>query len=326
MRASSLWVSLALTAVSVAPGQQVASGVEPHVLEAFDAALQRLPPAWRRELGDVTLCRVRSLGVPSDAPLSARLMGRATLAYFSNVKRRICVTDAGARARPSWGGAPPAAEHVATFLLDELGYDAVGTREQRVDGAWRRFVTTVHRWRGQPAPEPLPALGAVAVLDRFLVDGVRRALGGDVPLEQVLFHELAHAVQNHLRRMQAHMTMWGSLSGWRERDPDREADGYSGGMFAMERPAVLIRLLLGLPRGDAIYAPHEHARFVNTYARFDLREDFAECARLMAYQPDALAAAAPAKFLYLDALGWSARLDGRHPGPLWMPSGRHPQR
>ncbi|HEB53571.1 MAG TPA: hypothetical protein ENI87_10000 [bacterium] len=207
---------------------------------------------------------------------------------------------------------------MATFLLDEIGYDVPGSRARAVELAWARFVTSVYGWRDQAAPEPLPAVGAVEVLDRFLVDGVRRSLGGDVPLEQLLFHELAHAVQNHLQRMTAHMRTWGSLSGWREPDHDRVADGFSGGVFASERPIVLIRLLLDLPRGASIYVPHRGACFVDRYARFDLREDFAECARWMAYDPGKLADAAPAKFLFLNALGWSGRLDTGRTGPLWI--------
>jgi len=298
--------------------QRASDQVERHVRDAYEAAWQRLPSPWRAQLRDVRLHRVASLGAPADAPLSLRLLDRGAFAFFTNVERRICVTDAGARLAPSWGQAPPTREQMAAFLLDEVGYEVPGERAQQIDEAWRRFVVTVYAWRGEPAPTPLPAVGAVEVLDRFLVDGVRRSLGGDVPLEQMLFHELAHAVQNHLRRMEPHMTMWGSLSGWRERDGDKPADGYSSGRFAIERPVVLIRLLLGLPRGDSLYVPHERARFVDTYARYDLREDFAECARLMAYDPQRLAEAAPMKFLYLGSLGWSAKLDPKTPGPMWL--------
>ena len=38
--------------------------------------------------------------------------------------------------------------------------------------------------------------------------------------------------------------------------------------------------------------------------------------RLMAYDPEHLAKIAPEKFLYLNALGWNARLDLKAPGPL----------
>lgn len=309
--------------VSALPCQRIADGVEPHVREAFVAAWARLPEPWRAQLVDVELHRAPSLGVPADAPLSALLLDRAATAFFSNVGRRIHVTDAGANGRPRWGRAQPSPEVMAAFLLDELdvgdeGEGGEGEREQRLAAAWRWFVGAVYGWRGEPVPEPLPPLGAVEVLDRFLDDGVRRALGGEVPLEQLLFHELAHAVQNHLQRMIPHIEAWATLSDWRERADDRPTDGYSGGMFAMEQPAVLIRLLLDLPRGPATYAPRDDAGFVDRYARFDLREDFAECARLMAYEPERLAATAPSRFLFLDALGWSARLDARQPGPRWL--------
>lgn len=318
MRATPASCLALLLLAAHAPCQRVADGVEAHVRAAFERAWSRLPAPWSEQLADVVLERTPTLGVPEHAPMSLRLLDRATLAFFSNVPRRIAVTDAGARMRPQWGLQAPTREQVATFLLDELGYATDGARDAAVDIAWARFVASVYGWRDEQAPEPVPAVGAVAVLDRFLEHGVQRSLGGTVPLEQLLFHELAHAVQNDLRRMPAHMAMWGSLSGWRECADESVADGYSGGMFAIEQPIVLIRILLDRPRGPCTYAPHGAARFVNHYARFDLREDFAECARLMAYDPDALLRLAPTKFLYLNALGWSTRLDAQTVGPLWL--------
>ncbi len=58
-------------------------GVEPEARAAFDRALARYPESIRSHLAEVRLAREPDYGVPSDAPLMARLMGNAAYAYYS---------------------------------------------------------------------------------------------------------------------------------------------------------------------------------------------------------------------------------------------------
>ncbi|HMO26621.1 MAG TPA: hypothetical protein PKB10_10155, partial [Tepidisphaeraceae bacterium] len=132
-------------------------------------------------------------------------------------------------------------------------------------------------------------------------------------------HEYAHALQirDGLFFATRHVAFWGSLSGGQHAD-GTALDGYASGLFMMENPIELARLLLDGGRGESIYRPHRHARFINRYAAYDAREDFAESVRVFVYDPQTLIEVAPEKFLFINATGWCGALDASDPGPLWI--------
>lgn len=305
--------------------------LEPEVVAAHARALGHFPAFLRARLADIPIERRESYAVPDDAPLASRLMAVATLAIYSNGTQTITIFDAGARGEPRWTIDLTTQEHreaVAAFL-DALA-EPLGESVGDTPALWRSFVDRIPAWA--PAAEPDtnrpfaddPPLGCPRVFDAFVRLGVPRALGGTPPLEHLIVHELAHAMQ--LRDgggfAMAHMRAWGSLAGWRRISTGEPFDGYAQGGFRMENPETLIALLLAAdaadaPRVNALYGHHPAAHFINTYARFDPREDFAECVRLFATDPDRLIEVSPERFVFINAMGWCAELDAASPGPLW---------
>jgi hypothetical protein len=315
-----LWIALS--------GLAGAKPVEPEVRTAFEEALGALPTVVREQVKDVKLRREADLGLQGALPLEYRLLNRAAYASMGVVDRELRVYDACVLNRPFWGQAPPEPAELSLFLAgvaDLLGVEAPEDAEgPALAKAWEAFAERVYSWRGETVPIPLPPPGAPEVLDRFLKDGVGRALDGQVPMVQMLVHELGHALQlDPEGGMVDRMLCWATLSGFVETSDHEKADGFVGGGQSIEHAQVLIRLILAdepdkSPRGPmADYQPSSGARFVNRYGRYDLREDYAECFRLMVFDPERLARLAPEKFLYLNALGWNARLDVKNPGPLW---------
>ncbi|MBK8974596.1 MAG: hypothetical protein IPM29_01595 [Planctomycetes bacterium] len=295
--------------------------VEPQVRAAFAAACDALPAPLRARLGPVTMVRSSDPGVPATAPLAQRLLGRGAHALFDLATNRVVVFDAALRG-PRWGAPPPDAPSLATFLAalaDLLGVAAPTPGDAAsITAAWRAFAARVAAWpeaRGRGIAADC-APGDAAFLDGFLAVAVDRSLGGTPPLDQLLLHELAHAVQLIGDDYAERTAQWATLDGWVRVSDGAPTDGVVGGMFTMEDPLVLIRLLLDGTRGDAAhFAPSASARFVNRYGRFDPREDFAECVRLLVYDPARLWAVAPAKLLVVDALGWQGSRDADAPGP-----------
>lgn len=302
--------------------------VETELEEAFEKAKGLLPEPLRERVADVGLGRARDLGVPEHAAFADRLMQRAAFMIFNIMSREVTVLDSGVAGRAWWGQPPPEMSELLPFLAgvaDVLGVDAPDDVEDVAFGvAWQAFVARVFSWRGEVVPDPVPSPGEVAVLDRFLEDGVWRSLGGEAGLVELMVHELGHAIQLDRRcDMLGRMTSWATLSGFVRTADGMPANGYAAGRFAVEDSLVLARMILageraGVTRGaSALYQPAEKSRFVNCYAEFDLREDYAECFRLMVLKPELLAKAAPVKFLYLNALGLNADFDRAKPGPLW---------
>ncbi|MEZ6189022.1 MAG: pyridoxal-phosphate dependent enzyme [Planctomycetota bacterium] len=315
---AAVFLCLAPIARAQSASYTVADGVEPAVREAFAAAWKRLPEAHRGRLVELglTLRRAPAAEAPADAPLALRLMARATHAWFSTRERAIVVTDAGV-GTPTWDGPAPEAKALAAFLH---GLEEALEVECPVDAdlpgltpAWRAFVLRAGE-RLMPGEWPSPdavAPGDPAFLSRFLDAGVAASLGGQRPsLEALLIHELGHALQLGPNGEAGRIAAWSTLSDWREGTQRKPADGYVAGSWGHEDPLVLIRLLLGAPRGEgATFAPHPQARFPTPYARFDPREDFAECYRLALTDPDLLAERAPEKLLAQNAAGWVADVE-----------------
>ena len=305
------------------------AAIEADVKLAFERAMEKLPEPLREQVADVQLKRAGDLGLGDDLPLEYRLLNRAAYASFSVLKRTLTVYDAGALAKPTWEGAGPSKDEVAMLLAgvaDVLGVKAPRNgKDPTFEMAWQEFVKRVYSWSGEKVPKTFPEVEDAKVWDRFLTQGVWRLMDGKVPMEQLMIHELGHALQleRELGSLAAKMKYWASLSGYTETFNGEATDGFAGGMNKTEEAMVLIRLLLTvdpaqMSRGSkADYEAAEGARFVNRYARYDLREDYAESFRLMACDPERLVQAAPEKFLYLNALGWNARLDSKAPGPLW---------
>lgn len=309
---------LALCLLATANAQdpyRVAAGVEPEVRQAFAAAWRQLPSAHRQRIAtlELTLQRAPALEVPADAPLAARLMGRAAHAWFSASGKTLTVTDAALRGARWSEPAPPRAQ-LASFLRGlsdvlevELGDEPDGAA---LGQAWTAFVARCSgafggEWPADSAP------GDPQVLTRFLQAGVQASLGGELPgLEALLIHELGHALQLGPSGERDRVAGFAALSGWVEVKTGNPADGYVGGGWGNEDPLTLIRLLLGGRRGPgATYAPAPGSSFPTLYARFDPREDFAECYRLALTDPEQLLRSAPAKLLALNALGWSAGVE-----------------
>lgn len=320
-----IWL-LALGLAGSALGQEK-QVIEPVLREAFEGALKRLPAALKAEIGDVKLKRATDMGVPPKFPLEVRLLNRAAYASFNIGKRELTVYDAGAKNQPLWSEDGPSQIEVAKLLAgvaDVMGVKAPKDGEDpHFQPAWAEFVKRVYSWRGDKAPTSVPAVNDKEVWNRFLGDGVWRLLGGEVTMEQLMVHEFGHALQLDMKVQMAKMTFWSELSGVTESKNKEPADGYVGGMQQMENTMVLIRLLMTdtpgtMSRGEiADYQLSSKARLLNRYARYDLREDYAESFRMMTYNPARLAKEAPEKFLYLNALGWNARLDLKNSGPLW---------
>lgn len=298
--------------------------IEPKARRAFERALDRYPEAIREQLTDVRLRRDRSYGVPADAPLMMRLMGDAVYAYYSMNGDAVTLLDAGLAERARWTGGDASEDEVAG-LMHDLGL--IGDDGDRSE-AWARFVAEVQGWPGDAPVEGAIRFGDGRVLDRFVRLGVGRALAreweevGALDLEQQMVHELAHALQLGGRGMEAsaRMEAWGTLSGWVRADRGEPFDGFHGGMIALEDPAVLGRLLVSDQRGEGLYAHAPGARFVNRYARYDAREDYAESVRLFIEDPDRLIRIDPTKFMFINALGYNAALRLDEPGPLWLGS------
>ena len=105
-------------------------------------------------------------------------------------------------------------------------------------------------------------------------------MGGEVPLEELLLHEMGHALQLESGSMSlaSRMSFWASLSGFTESKSKEPTNGFVGGMNTSEHTMVLIRLLLAddpakVSRGSQAHYQHApQARFVNRYTRYDLRE------------------------------------------------------
>jgi hypothetical protein len=322
-----LWLSLLGLFGSLAVAEEFRWKQEAELLEVFEKAKSSLPETLRERVGDVELKRATDLGIGPEMPLEYRLLNRAAYASFSIGDRDLTVYDAGALDLPTWAGDPPKKDEVVKLLAgvaDVMGVEVPQDGKGPVFlAAWKDFVRRVYSWGDRDFPKVLPAVDDQELWNRFLGDGVWRLMGEKVPMEELMVHELGHALQLESRSMGSRMNYWGELSGFTEIERGEVADGFVGGMNKMEETIVLIRLLMAddpekMSRGEkADYAAAEGARFVNRYARYDLREDYAESFRLMAYEPERLARIAPEKFLYLNTLGWNARLDLEKPGPLW---------
>lgn len=303
--------------------------VEPEIRADFEKAKELLPEVIRDRTRDVKLERREDLGIGKEMPLEYRLLSRAAYASFNVLSRSITVYDAGATGKPEWKDSAPSPEQVAKFLAqvsDLLGVKApAGGDDPALQPAWTSFVTKVYSWEEKKVPDPVPPIGDPVVWNQFLEHGVWRAMGGKVDRVPMLVHEFAHAVQleSEITSMMSRMKYWAALSGFVEARSGDPADGFAGGKNKTENAMVLIRLLLSddpaaVKRGEsADYEVAPDATFVNRYARYDLREDYAESFRLMIFEPGRLAKEAPGKFLYLNALGWNARLDLGKPGPMW---------
>jgi hypothetical protein len=282
-----------------------APAVEPHLREAFARALQHLPAELVERTAGVTLVQ-RELEVPPGSPLIARLVARGALAYYSIRERELAVTSGGARGWPRWGEGAPEPGELDRFL-----------KSIAPELDWETFAARVAGWSSELlAPGP-SSPGDPRVLERFVALAGTRALGQDLPLEQLIFHELMHAVQLDGENPGAPIRAWSGAAGWLESDSGRVCDGSYDGAWRTERPEVLVRLVLLGERGRGAFLPTADFQCTNPYSAYDPREDYAESGRQMAYDPHALARAAPEKFLYLNALGWNARLDPESPGPRW---------
>lgn len=205
-----------------------AQAIEPEIHKAFEEARALLPEPLRDRVEDVTLVRAPDLGVPPDAPFAYQLLNKAAFMAFSIGPRQLMVFDAGVAGRPLWGQAPPSATELVPFLAvvsDVLEVDAPRHEEDPAFlEAWQAFVARVYSWRQEPPPEPVPPPGDSGVLDRFLEDGVRRSMGGSVPLVPLFVHEFGHAIQlDGTSGMATRMATWASNPGFAPRVCQMEA-------------------------------------------------------------------------------------------------------
>lgn len=318
------WFALLLCcAASLArglPTYTVVGEVETEVVEAFNNAWNRLTPEHRRLLNGVALRREAEFFLPARSPLEYRLMAAAAMASHNAARHEISVYDAGVRGAAHWNGGPPSDESLDEFLSNFADLVPDGRRDDR-HARWLAFYMPTESWAVGEVPKALPTPGKPQALQRFVGGGVWHALGGRATLEELLLHELAHAIHSggaSGRDQVNRYGSWATLSGWTLTSTGEPARGYAHGRMMVERPIALIRLLIGADRGASIYAPAPDARFVNIYSSYDLREDYAEATRLLVYDPARLAEVSPHKLLYINAVGWNTRLDAERPGPLWI--------
>lgn len=292
--------------------------IEPEVGEAFDRAVARYPEPMRARLREVGLLRRAALEARATLPLSARLYAAAAYAYYDVQRDEVVILDAGVRERGVWAVDTPLPAdwetEVEGFLREvapSLGLPAALPAAE----LWAAFASVVGGWGEEPAiwGRRPPAFGETSVFDRFVRLGVGRLVGGPMPLESQIVHELAHAVQLHASQSAEHVLMWGSLSGWVQRRTGEPVRTH----HAMEHPRVLISLVLAGERGEAWYEFHPEACMVNAYAAYDAREDYAESVRWFLERPGDLLACSPVKFMFINAIGLNSLCDVDAPGPLW---------
>jgi hypothetical protein len=256
---------------------------EPRACVALYEALVSLEPLLGDAARGLTLVRDQSGRCGDACPdLASALMSDATLAYYSVRDHALHVNDATFDG-PRWRGGEPAGDQLADYLR-ALGVD------------WPALVARVRALPGAALPAgDLPA-GDPRVLDTLVRLGPPVLLAGDVTLADLFRHELAHAIQLHDDGGALNAGSWCSFTDWQEAGTGEPADGYVAGGLAFEQPIVASRLMLDLPRGDAVYRPAA-AGLPTPYARFDPFEDFAESVRLAHADPGALATASPVRFL-----------------------------
>ncbi|TVS06418.1 MAG: hypothetical protein EA423_05670, partial [Phycisphaerales bacterium] len=325
MRSMHWFALLICCAASLAQGlptYTVVGEVETEVVEAFNNAWNRLTPEHRRLLDGIALRRGAEFVLPERSPLEYRLVAAAAMASHNGVRHEITVYDAGVRGAARWNGGLPSDESLDEFLSNFADLVPEGRHSNDRNPRWLAFYMPIESWNsGGEVPKGLPTPGKPTALQRFVENGVWHALGGSATLEELLLHELAHAVHSGGaagRNLSERYGSWATLSGWTLTSTGEPAKGYAYGRMMVERPIALIRLLIGADRGDSIYAPAPDARFVNIYSSYDLREDYAEATRLLVYAPARLAEVSPHKLLYVNAVGWNTRMDAANPGPLWI--------
>lgn len=275
-------------------GYQIDVTAEPRICEPLREAVRALGPAARARVEGLVVVRNARGPCGDQCPdLASALLSDAALAYYAVGRHQLHVVDA-TFAGPRWRGGQPAPAAIRAYL-DELGLPD-----------WAALVARVRTIPGVSLPADVPE-GAPELFDAIVRHGPAALLGGEVPLAQLLLHELGHAVLlgegADFTRVQA----WSSLSGWGERDGEL-ADGFVGGSYSNERPIVASRVLLGLPRGDDAYYrpgalahPRAGGGLVSGYAAFDPIEDHAESFRMIHADPVALGQVSPAKLLVAGA-------------------------
>jgi hypothetical protein len=249
----------------------------PAICAPLFEALAPLGPEARARIHGLAIVR-HGRGRCGDAcpDLATALMSDATLAYYDAGAHALVVDDA-TFAGPAWRGGTPDAAALAAYLAG-LGLD------------WPGLVARL----GLPQTAPI-AVGAPEVFDTIVRRGPRALLGGDVPLVDLLRHELGHAIELHRPDRSSVIAGWSSATGWREVSSGEIADGYVDGAFASEQPIVASRLVLGLARGAGFYAPG--GATPTAYGAFDPIEDFAEAFRLVHADPVALGTASPVRLV-----------------------------
>jgi hypothetical protein len=304
----------------------LAQPVEDALQAARAQALQRFPLTMRERLSAVPVRARPVMDMPDQAPLAYRLLGRGAHAVYSNGQQSVIVFDAGLGRSPGWSEDltdPDQREALDAFLRAMA--PALGLPADDVDALWRALAQRVAAW--SPAPDAALAdqpIGSAVVLDALVRNGPARAMDRVPGLDGLIVHELAHAMQIRSGGIfsTVHSSAWGQLCGWIKLSDGSLFNGYAGGGFCMENAETLIGLMLAddpaaAPRIASYYAHDPGAGFLNRYARFDAREDFAESVRWMAWWPDELVALSPERFMFINATGWCLDLSVDSPGPLW---------
>jgi hypothetical protein len=255
---------------------------EPRICLPLAAALAPLGPASLAEVHGLVIVRDARGPCGDRCPdLASALRSDAALAYYRTVEHALHVVDA-TFAGPRWRGGTPDAAAVRAYL------DGLGLPD------WDALVARVRALPGAALPAVVPP-GSPVVFDAIVRHGPAQLLGGEVPLVDLLRHELGHAVLlRHLIENDA-AGRWSSVTGWVEADGE-VADGFVGGVYASELPIVASRLVLGLSRGAAArYRPSGPTP--TGYGAFDPMEDHAEAFRLVHADPVALGRRSPARLL-----------------------------
>ena len=297
------WVEPALAScpddvAAILPGARVDERVSPAICQAIVSAARRIPQAHRGLLSGLTFDQVATLPISASSPLLERVLAEAVLAIYSY--GRVTITAAGARGYGRWthGDVPPKQlVPLLNSVRDALKMKALtGPDDPDLPRVWTEFARRIMVLR--PGAGTPTAVGAAVVFDTLVHQGAAKLLGA-ATLEDVLLHELGHAIHSkapgHLLVRWARLSDWG-VTNWNLAPEIR--------FTRAEDMVVHLRHLLGGDRGTTRYRPSPDAGFPSDYARFVPMEDFAEAYRWAITDPARLADAAPAKFLAMNALGW----------------------
>lgn len=268
---------------------------EPRLCVPLFEALASLPQVRELAHGMVLVRDARGFCGETCPDLASAVYSDAQQASYWIGPHALHVTDA-LFSGSHWRGPVPTHDQVAAYL-GGLGLD------------WPGFVARVRALPGVTLPAGELPEGDVRVLDAFVHAAPRVMMGGEVPVADLLRHELGHMIQLRGSGMDAHHA-WSRLTGWVAVRVGGPAQPFMP-TYTPEDAIIGSRLALGLPRGEGTYRITRPGS-PTLYAQFDPWEDFAESVRLAYRDPQRLAATSAVR-LFLAGTPASVRVTAVRP-------------